>query len=112
MSRDIETVYIGRANVIQRVLQAAAVDLAAPERTAITRVQARFGDYCLDTDEATDPIAYDSTTGGVSMQIGLVTGIVVGKYDLILTCFDAATPEGFAWGNFRIDVKAWPICDV
>jgi len=110
MSRNTETAYIGRANSIKRVLQRAGEALDESSRLAITRVTAKFGTYCIDTDVGADPIEYDSATGTVSMQIGLVTGIVEGQYNLKLTAFDAATPEGFAWGNVHVLVKSWEAC--
>jgi len=111
MSRDTETAYIGRANTIKRVLRRQGVDLSEDDRAAVTRVTANFGAFCLDTDVVADPIEYDSEAGTVAMQIGLVEGIAVGRYDLILTVFDAATPEGFAWGGFRVTVREWAVCD-
>ena len=112
MSRDTETAYIGRANTIKRVLQKQGAVLTEAERLAITRVQAKWGTWCIDTDVGADPIEYDSSDGAVRMQIGLVPGLTVGRYDLTLTCFDAATPEGFAWGGFRLTVVEWTVCDV
>ena len=112
MARETETVFIGRANITRRVLQSEATDLLEGPRNAITRVMAHFGEYCLDTNVGADPIEYVAADGAVEMQLGLVPGIAVGRYELLVTCFDAATPEGYAWGEFRIDVKPWPICDV
>jgi hypothetical protein len=110
MARGPEYAYIGRANTIKRVLQSAAVDLTAPQQAAITRVTAGFGTYCIDTDVALDPISY--ADGTVEMQIGLVTGLTAGEYQVEITCYDAATPEGYAWGRFDLVVESWGACDV
>lgn len=111
MARDTETAFVGRANTIKRVLRRQGSDLGDDDRLAVTRVTANFGAYCLDTDVGADPITYDSDTGAVAMQIGLVPNIEPGRYDLTLTVFDAETPEGFAWGSFRVSVVEWATCD-
>ena len=104
----LETVYIGRANVIRRTLQEDGEDLGAAEQNAITRVMVAFGPYCVDTNEATDPISYAS--GVVEMQLGLLSGIAEGQHDALITAFDAATPEGYAWGRFEVSIEPWPVC--
>lgn len=104
----LETVYIGRANVIRRTLQEDGEDLAAPAQSAITRVMVAFGPYCVDTDEAADPISYSS--GVVEMQLGLLPGIAEGQHDALITAFDASTPEGYAWGRFEVSIEPWPVC--
>jgi hypothetical protein len=111
MSTERETVYIGRANVIRRVLQANDADLTEVQQSAVTRVQFAFGTHCLDTANVSDPISY--ADGVVEMQLGLVAGLeaaknVVGR----LIVYDAVTPEGKAWGSVTLQIVEWEACSV
>ena len=106
----MEHAWIGRANTIRRVLRADSGDLDGDQQAAITRVVARVDGLCLDTDEASDPIEY--ADGVVEIQLGLVPGITPGFKAVRLIVYDAETPEGKAWGEFRVRVHdAWEDCE-
>ena len=105
----MEQAWINRANTIRRVLRADSGDLDGDQQAAITRVVARVDGHCLDTDEAADPIEYSD--GAVEMQLGLVPGITPGFKTVRLVVYDAETPEGKAWGEFRVRVHAWEGCE-
>jgi len=106
MSREIG--YIGRGNTIRRKLQQDGVDLTEDQQAAVTRVQVLFGDYCIDTDVVADPISY--ADGVVEFQPGLVTDVAVGDYEARILAFDAVTPQGYAWGQFALEMRAWDAC--
>ena len=103
-----EIAYIGRANAIVRELQAQDAPIDAATADAITRVVLRFGPYCIDSDVAGDPISY--ADGRVTLQLGLVPGLEQGVYTARMTVYDAANPEGLAWGEFRVRVLPWEAC--
>ena len=105
----MEQAWINHANTIRRVLRAASDDLDSTQQAAVTRVVARIGGTCIDTDVAADPIEYSD--GAVEMQLGLVPGITPGFKTVRLVVYDAETPEGKAWGEFRVRVHAWEGCE-
>ena len=105
----MEHAWINRANTIRRVLRAASNDLDDDQQAAITRVVAYVDGHCLDTDDVADPIEY--ADGVVDMQLGLVQGITPGFKTVRLIVYDAETPEGKAWGEFRVRVHAWEGCE-
>ena len=105
----MEHAWINRANTIRRVLRADSGDLDSDQQAAITRVVACVNGHCLDTDEAADPIEY--ADGVVEMQLGLVPGIKPGFKIVRLIVYDTETPEGKAWGEFRVRVHAWEDCE-
>jgi hypothetical protein len=109
MSHDTEIAWIGRANVIRRVLQSDSVDIDSDDQAAITKVQASFGGFCIDTDVDTDLIALDG--GTVEMSLGLVPSIAVGRYVVQLTVYDSVATEGYSWGSFSLIVRNWTVCD-
>lgn len=104
-----EYAYIGRDNVIKRVLLIDGSALSAGEKAAITRVTAKFGSYCLDTAVVDDNISYND--GTVSLTIGLVTGIKKGLYTVELTVYDPTMLNGKAWGSFTVYVDNWESCE-
>ena len=104
----MEQAWINRANTIRRVLRDASGDLDRTQQAAITRVVARVDGHCLDTYKAADPIEYSD--GAVEMQLGLVPGITPGFKTVRLSVYDAETPEGKAWGEFRVRVQKWEDC--
>jgi len=109
MSLDTEFAWVGRANVIRRALTDEGEELSSSDQEAITKVAASFGDFCLDTDTTPDLAEYED--GVVSLVIGKTPGIVAGLYRVNLTVFDAATPEGYAWGKFNLIVRAEEDCE-
>jgi hypothetical protein len=92
--------YIGRDNEDRLELLQDGVPVVAG---AITGAVLRFGDYCLDTDD--DPtLAYflDSDNQTVCFKLGLITGLVTGKYkNGTLTLFDT-----------QIRMIAWSLINV
>ena len=102
-----EFIFIGRDNETRRTLTAVPA-LTDDQKAAVTRVQIVIGDVCLDTDNAAHPISYSD--GVVSAQIGLASGLVPGFYTARLVVFDAANPNGKAWGEFEATVQTWESC--
>jgi hypothetical protein len=99
---DLETVYLGRDNAIVRQL----LQDGAPPAAGITKVQARIGSVCLDTD----------TDADITHTDGVVT-LVLGKQSLprglstcALTVYDGAHPDGLAWDSFYVYVRDWAVC--
>ena len=110
MSLETEYAYLGRANVIRRSLRDEDEELTEPEYQAITKVQASFGDFCLDTDTTPDYITH--AEGVVSLVIGTVPGLEVGLYRVKLIVFDAVTPDGLGWGSFNLIVQSAEDCGI
>ena len=107
------TAYIGRDNIQTVLLELKPKSGTAYETVAIntvTRAILRFGDFCLDTDDA-DPIfelTEDETE--LAMKLGKVTNLTTGAYYAYLTIYDANHPNGIPWANFNISVQNWPVC--
>ena len=104
-----EYAYIGRDNVIQRVLLVDGEELTEIQKLAITRVTVKVGSYCLDTEDGVN-INYDD--GVVSITAGLIDGIRKGTYTADVTVYDSSIINGNAWGSFTIFVDDWGVCDV
>jgi len=104
-----EYAYIGRDNVINRVLLIDGAVLSSDDKAAITRVTAKFGSYCLDTDVADDNITYSD--GTVSLTLGLVSGIKKGLYTVKLIVYDPTMTNGKAWDSFTVFVDNWDACN-
>ena len=103
-----ETIYLGAENRIVRELTRAGQALSAGDKAAITKVQAYIGELCLDTTTS-DLISY--ADGQVTMQWGLVPdGLEPGEHVCRLRVFDAAHATGLAFGEFPVQVVAWPDC--
>ena len=107
------TAYIGRDNIQTVLLEYKPKSGTAYETVAIntvTRAILRFGDFCLDTDDA-DPIfelTEDETE--LAMKLGMVTDIVAGDYIGQLTIYDGTHPNGIPWEDYRIRIEAWQVC--
>lgn len=106
---DMEQAWIGHENVTRRILRAGGAELKPDQKAAITRVVAQIGSHCLDTDEQADPIEYDD--GTVDMQIGLIEGINAGTKTVRMVAYSQDTPNGKAWGEFRVRIHEWDVCD-
>ena len=102
-------IYINRDNkTIFNLLQ----DGEAVTANTITRAVFRFGDFCVDTNVAGDPIELIENATKVQVQAGLIPGLVEGGYEGKLTIFDTLSDNGFAWGRaVKIKVILWPICE-
>lgn len=104
-----EYAYIGRDNIIRRVLLIDGDALSVAQKAAITKVTVKIGPYCLDTTASEDPIEYSD--GTVEIQVGLIPTIKRGMYTAEVTAFDATMPNGKAWGSFTVWVDTWDACD-
>lgn len=105
---EVEKAYIGRANVIRRVLLADGEELSEFQQQGITRVQVRLRNICLDTNNVSDPITYND--GVIELQIGLIPDIQPGNYTARVTVYDNPNPEGKAWDQFPVEVMYWEVC--
>ena len=103
-----EYAYIGRDNVIQRVLLVDEEELTSIQKAAITRVTVKIGSFCLDTDDGIN-IAYSD--GVVTMTVGLIEDIRKGTYPADITVYDSSAVNGNAWGSFTVFVDDWGVCD-
>lgn len=110
MSR-AENAYIGRANITRRYLRIDGQPLSLEDRQAVTKVQFRLGPHCVDSTVVEDPINYYVEDGTVDIRIGLIPDIEEGTLTGKLIVYDAATPEGKAWGAFDVVVMPWAACD-
>ena len=98
--------WVGRANRQRlQLLQ----DGSSVTSGAVTRAVFKFGDYCLDTDEA-DPIALVDGATVVEMQLGLVSGLRRGTIPGKLTIYDNINTNGIAWGDSLVVVEPWDVC--
>lgn len=100
--------HIGRAN---RQRLALLQDGQAVAGGAVTRAVLRFGPYCLDTDEAGDPVALVDGATVVEAQLGLTPGITQGAHRGKLTIYDNLNTEGIAWQDVIVVVDRWNVCE-
>lgn len=102
------TVYLDRDNEEQLQLLQDKVPVTA---AAVTRAVFTFGDYVVDSDIDTGIIYFkDSDNQTVCLKLGLLTGLVIGKYRQgTLTIFDATNVNGIAWSYIDVIVKEWDI---
>lgn len=100
------TVEIGRDRTHRIALTAAGVPVPAD---TLTRVVARVGPHCLDTDNG---LEWDDSKQAVDAQFGLIAGLTPGAYDCYITGEDNAHPNGLPYKKFKIKAIAWPTCPV
>jgi hypothetical protein len=100
--------WVGRAN--RQRLQLLQDGVAVADG-AVTRAVLKFGDYCLDTDEAGDPIELVDDATVVELQLGLVSGIAPMTATGRLTVYDNVHTQGIAWQEVLIDIGTWAVCE-
>ena len=99
----MEVVYQNRDNpIVRELLQ----DGESPA-PGITRVQAKVGDVCLDTNEDSE-ITLEGNV--VTMVLG-GTGLALGTHRCELIVYDANHPNGISWDRFWVVVKVSEACD-
>jgi hypothetical protein len=103
-----ENAYIGRDNIIRRVLLIDGKTLTNDDIAAINRVTARVGSHCLDTLIG-DNISYSD--GVVEMTLGLIEGIKRGIYNVEVSVYDPTMTNGKAWGSFTVWIDNWESCE-
>jgi len=100
------TAYVGRDNKDQlRLLQNGSV----VGNNIVTKAELSFGNWCIETGVDSN-IRLITNATIVEMEIGLTTGLVVGKYEGKLTIYDASIINGIAWANIEINVVNWEVC--
>jgi len=110
---DILQAYIGRDFEEVLLLELQPVGGSAFETVeddAVTRATFRFGDYCIDTDDAEPLIELQDNATKVAMKLGLIDELVAGRYAGYLTVFDATNTAGLPWQKMTVRVSSWPIC--
>lgn len=108
----METVYLGRDNVVVREL---IQDGQPPVAHAISRVVARIGSVCIDS-QSDDEIQLDvvDVNGIEHTHVTLTLGhlnLSPTVHKVQLTAFDANHPDGIAWDEFWVYVKPWQVCE-
>ena len=83
MSLTILNAYIGRDFEETLVLEYQPGGESAFETVAVdtvTRAIFRFGDYCIDTEDAEPLITLEENATRVVMQLGMIEELVAGRY--------------------------------
>lgn len=107
--------YIGRDNTQTVLLEYKPKGSIAYETVPIntvTRAILRFGDYCLDTDDADPKFELTENETELAMQLGMVPNLVAGNYIGKLTIYDGTHPEGIPWQAYEIWVENWDVCPI
>jgi len=100
--------YIDRENIEGLTLE---IDGGTVPAETVTKVTLKFGDYCIDTDNDSDQIYFtDSNNQAISIKLGQVDSIAVGRYSGTLTIYDAETVNGLAWIRVKVEIFAWAVC--
>jgi hypothetical protein len=103
------TAYVGRANDTDLTI---LIDDETIQAGLITRAQLRLGAYCIDTDVLGDPIELKESATVVSVQLGLIPGLLPDEQHIAqLTVYTATHPQGVAVETGTIITRAWPVCD-
>jgi hypothetical protein len=107
--RALLTAYVGRANVTDLTVQ---IDGETITAGVITRAQLRLGEHCIDTAEVGDPIELTQSATVVSVQLGLIAGLLPDERHIAqLTVYTATHTQGVAVETGTIITRAWPVCD-
>ena len=110
------TAYVARGNIDLLAIRSNGQKI--PDNTVI-RAKLVIVDgelnYCLDTDEATDPISFIDDNTTIRLQLGFASfaQALLGKtLPAKLILYDTATPQGLAWwGNeYQVTFEAWDDC--
>ena len=102
------TFYTGTANSVGLTLK---VNGATVDAGTVTRAIFRFGDYCLDTDEAdADIFSLNEDATVLTVRAGLIDGVQPGKYSGMLTLYDEETADGIAWERITVIIGQWLKC--
>ena len=106
--------YIGRNFEDVVLLEYIPVGSTAYETVAndtVTRAVFKFGDYCVDTDEALDAdyISLETNATRVALRLGGISGLAAGLYKGYLTIFDAVNTKGLPWVDFTVHALPWPV---
>ena len=121
------TAYQGRAN-FKAIDLLVAGELVSPNTLvramAVLESEPAGTVYCVDSQVNSDIVSLAENGTVLSFQPGLIPDIQLGFYWVYLTMFDAANPEGFAWGAspdrksefydesaMYLQVVRWPVCD-
>lgn len=110
---EIITAYIGRDNVETVLLEYKPKNSTAYETVpvnTVTRAILRFGDYCLDTNDADPIFELTENETELAMQLGMVIDLAEGSHVGRLTVYDGDHPNGIPWQDYRIRIRQWNVC--
>ena len=100
--------YINRDNIEKLALLQDEVAVIAG---AVTKAVLKFGDYCIDTADDSDQIYFtDSNNQAISIKLGRINSIAVGRYSGTLTIYDSEAVNGLAWIRVEVKIYAWAVC--
>lgn len=99
-------------------------DMVIVQENAILRAQLTLESatrsYCIDTNNAADPIELLDDETVLQLQVGRIPDIELGRYRGWITLYDADAPNGIPWGpggtrndrpSLDVRVARWPTCE-